>query len=86
MKGTIANFRRGRHVQNNYQMIILVDGIKNKGETKQFANIALGSLTEVEYLIDFCQRLEFISKEDHSALMELRDTVGSLLWGFYRSF
>lgn len=34
MKGTIANFRRGRHVQSNYQMIILVDGIKNREETK----------------------------------------------------
>ena len=34
MKGIIASFRRGRHVQTNNHMIIYVEGIKTKTETK----------------------------------------------------
>ncbi len=34
MEAIIANFRRGRHVQTNNQMIIYVDAIKNKEDSK----------------------------------------------------
>ena len=30
MKGTIMNFRQGRHTQNNSHMIISVEGVDNK--------------------------------------------------------
>ncbi|MBS3170984.1 50S ribosomal protein L35ae [Candidatus Woesearchaeota archaeon] len=35
MEGLIANFRRSRHVQTNNQMIILVNNIKNKEDSKK---------------------------------------------------
>jgi len=61
-------------------------GRQGKNETKQFANIALGSLAETEYLINFCKRLNLLTDGDYTKLMNLRDKVGALLWGFYRSF
>lgn len=61
-------------------------GRRGKNETKQFANIALGSLAETEYLLEFCKRLNFISSEEYSRLDFLCDEVSALLWGFYKSF
>ena len=61
-------------------------GRQNRGETKQFTNIALGSLAEVEYLIGFCKNLNLINEEEHERLSNLRDELGALLWGFYKSF
>ncbi len=61
-------------------------GRQGKNETKQFANIALGSLAEAEYLMDFCKRLGYLSDQEYSQLDLLRDEVGALLWGFYKSF
>ena len=61
-------------------------GRQHRNETKQFVNIALGSLAETEYLIDFCKRLNFFSLEEHERLSNLRNEVGALLWLFYKSF
>lgn len=38
MKGTIVNFRRGRHLQHPNQIVILIDGIKSKEDTKKVLN------------------------------------------------
>ena len=35
MKGTITNFRRGRHTQTTNQMIILVDSVDNKEKAEK---------------------------------------------------
>lgn len=35
MKGTIVNFRGGRHTQYNNQMIILVDGVEAKDKAAE---------------------------------------------------
>ena len=61
-------------------------GRQGKNETKQFVNIALGSLAEAEYLIDFCKRLNFLSEREYAHLDKLRDELAALLWGFYKSF
>ena len=61
-------------------------GRQNKAETRQFANVALGSLFEVESLLKFSFRLGFLSQDDYSLLENQRGKVGALLWGFYRSF
>ncbi len=61
-------------------------GRQGKKETRQFINIALGSLAETEYLIKFCKRINFITDAEYNKLMCLRDEVGALLWGFYKSF
>jgi four helix bundle protein len=61
-------------------------GRQNKGEMKQFMNIALGSLAETEYLLEFCSRLNYLKNQDFLRLENLRSEVGALLWNFYKSF
>lgn len=61
-------------------------GRHGRGETRQFANIALGSLAELEYLMGFCNRLGFFSHEEYGQVLALKDEVGALLWCFYKSF
>lgn len=60
-------------------------GRQGKGELRQFVNIALGSLSETEYLLDFSLRLEYLGVKDHAELQELKDEVGRLPWKFYKS-
>jgi four helix bundle protein len=57
---------------------------KSKKELRQFINIALGSLAETEYLLDFSKRLSY-TKADTSEAERLLKEVGKLLWSFYRS-
>ncbi len=59
---------------------------KSRKEFKQFLAIALGSLAETEYLIDFSEKLQFLDKNDHKLLQDSRLAVGSLLWKFYKIF
>lgn len=65
----------------------LVEGTGRQGrkELKHFVNIALGSLAETEYLLDFSLRLKYFSVELHKKLQDLRQEVGNLLWKFYLS-
>ncbi len=60
-------------------------GRQGKKELKQFANIALGSLAETEYLLEFCLRLKYLNNESYKKLENLRKNVGGLLWNFYKS-
>ncbi len=66
----------------------IVEGVgrQGKNETKQFANIALGSLAETEYLLSFCRRLDYLTENDYYSLIKLKGEVGALLWCFYKSF
>ena len=61
-------------------------GRRNKNELKQFLNIALGSLSEVEYLLEFCLRLNYFDRSCYDNLEGKRQEVGRLLWSFHRSF
>lgn len=61
-------------------------GRQGKNEIKYFANVALGSLAEVTYLIDLSKKLHFIADAEHKRLISLREELGALLWGFYKSF
>ena len=65
----------------------IVEGMGRQGrnERKQFANIAMGSLMEVEYLLDFCFRLQYLTKEVYQNLESIRKDAGALLWRFYQS-
>jgi len=58
---------------------------QSRKELKQFLNIALGSLAEAEYLLDFVFKLQYLNKDDYSKLTDLRQYVGNLLWKFYKS-
>ena len=60
-------------------------GRQGKKELRQFANIALGSLAEVRYLIDFSSRLNYLGDEQQTTLEDLAQEVGKLLWKFYQS-
>jgi four helix bundle protein len=60
-------------------------GRQGKKELRQFVNIALGSLAEVRYLLDFCSRLKYLYPEQQKILEGLADEVGRLLWKFYKS-
>lgn len=60
-------------------------GRQGKKELKNFINIALGSLAEVDYLIDFTVRLGYIAEPEQTKLINLRSYTGALLWKFYKS-
>lgn len=38
MEGTIANFRSGRHTQDNYEMVIKVPGVDSKAKAEKLVN------------------------------------------------
>lgn len=61
-------------------------GRQHTNETKQFANIALGSLRELEYLLHFSLRLEFINEKSFNFINSISDEVAALLWKFHKSF
>ena len=60
-------------------------GRQGKKELRQFINVALGSLAETEYLLDFSLKLKYFNQEDYKGLQSLRQEVGNLLWKFYKS-
>jgi four helix bundle protein len=60
-------------------------GRQGKGELRHFINMALGSLAETEYLLDFSYRLGYLIKNDYLRVEGLRKETGSLLWRFYKS-
>ncbi len=60
-------------------------GRQGKGELKQFINVALGSLAESEYLLEFSCELGYLNKEVFNKLEDLRSSIGGLLWNFYKS-
>jgi four helix bundle protein len=66
--------------------IVEGSGRQNRNEIRQFINIALGSLSEVEYLLEFCLRLNYFPEDAYYRLESIRKEIGGLLWNFYRSF
>jgi four helix bundle protein len=57
---------------------------KSKKELQQFVNIALASVAETEYLLNFSKRRDCL-KTDISQVEDLLAEVGRLLWSFYLS-
>jgi len=64
----------------------IVEGYARSGdrELSRFINIALGSLAELEYLLDFSYEFGYLTESENKKLQYLRDEVGKLLWSFYR--
>ena len=60
-------------------------GRQNRNEFKQFINIALGSLAEVEYLLSFSKRLGYLTGQEFDQLESQRQHVGRLLFGFFKA-
>jgi four helix bundle protein len=66
--------------------INIVEGYTRKGdkELARFINIAIGSMGETEYLLDFSKRLGYMSETDFRKIETMRNEVGKLLWAFYK--
>lgn len=64
----------------------IVEGYSRKGdkELARFINIAIGSMAETEYLLDFSRRLGYLGSADYQRIETLRAGVGKLLWNFYK--
>jgi four helix bundle protein len=64
----------------------ITEGYARKGdkELTRFIGIALGSLAESEYLLDFSRRLGYLQEQEYVKVERLREEVGKLLWSFYK--
>lgn len=64
----------------------IVEGYSRNGdkELARFLSIAIGSLAETEYLIEFSAKLGYLSKKDADTLETLRADAGRMLWKFYQ--
>ena len=65
----------------------IVEGYARQGRTefKRFVRIAMGSLSEVEYLMEFCERLQYLKTNEYRELEKIRSELGRILWSFYRN-
>ncbi len=68
----VANIIEG-HVRNN------------KNEFRHFLSIALGSLAEVEYYLEFAYKRGYLSKTDFEKVESVRRQCGQLLWKLYQT-
>jgi four helix bundle protein len=59
-------------------------GRQSRNEFKQFVNIALGSLTETEYLMELCVQLKLLPQEKYDKLESIRRELGAMLWRFHK--
>lgn len=57
----------------------------NKNEFRHFLSIALGSLAEAGYYIEFALRRKYISLVNFEKAQGLRIRCGQLLWKLYKS-
>jgi four helix bundle protein len=65
----------------------LAEGAARRGrrEFRRYADIALGSLAEVGYLLFLAQELGIASNEEYTELNGLRKRVGGLTWRLARA-
>lgn len=57
----------------------------NRKEFHRFLGIALGSLAETEYLIEFTFKQKYLSPISYQKLSELKEETGRILWKLYLS-
>ena len=65
----------------------IAEGAAKRGarEFRRFLDIALGSLSEVSYLLRFSRDRGLLSAESWLELETLRNRTGQLVWQLYRS-
>jgi four helix bundle protein len=65
----------------------IAEGSAKRGprELRRYLDIALGSLSEVSYLLRFSRDRGILQQADFKALDDLRDQAGKLTWRFYSS-
>lgn len=57
----------------------------SKKEFHHFLSIAMGSLSEVGYFLEFAHKRGFISEKDFISACDGKEEVGRLLWKLYLS-
>ena len=57
----------------------------SKNEFRHFLSIALGSLSEVEYYLEFAFKRKYLTEEEFNKAKTLRSSCGQLLWRLYKS-
>jgi four helix bundle protein len=65
----------------------IAEGSAKRGprELRRFLDIALGSLSEVSYLLRFSRDRGILDNADFGSLDDLRDQAGKLTWRLYSS-
>ena len=56
----------------------------NIGDLRRFLDISLGSLAEVEYLLELSLKLKYLDQDNYERLEEIRVYCGKLLWSYRR--
>lgn len=57
----------------------------SKNEFRRFLSIALGSLAEVEYFLDFAYKQKLVKEKDFYEVLELKEECGRIIWRLYQS-
>jgi len=57
----------------------------SKKEFHRFLSIALGSLAEVEYFLEFSFKQDFIKKTEFNVIIDLKEECGRIIWKLYIS-
>jgi four helix bundle protein len=65
----------------------IAEGTAKRGprELRRYLDIALGSLSEVSYLLRFSRDRKLLAVADFETLDDLRDQAGKLTWRLYSS-
>ena len=54
-------------------------------EVKRFLNMAKGSCSELEVLLDMCKDLDFMNEDAHKKYIAELDEIGAMLYGLMKS-
>lgn len=57
----------------------------NKNEFRNFLRISLGSLAEVDYLLQFALKRKYINESEYGGVSEIREDCGKVLWKLMKS-
>jgi len=58
---------------------------RGKKEFRRFLNVALGSISELTYILLLARDLTYVRSEVWGEVEAMRDHAGRLTWGLYRS-
>ena len=57
----------------------------SRNEFRQFLKISLGSLAEAGYLLEFSLKRDYLSKDNYSKIMAIKEECGKVIWKLMKS-